>query len=137
MTIRDNRLENVNFGISVTATDSLVEGNVVDTFAGDGLRGSVTHHLPVQHGEECVAVTQHDDGFQSWSVGSDGVVGRGGHGIVWRKPHLNYDDRPALRGTCRDRVLRRYLRGLVVENNVVITITGTASPSSAPAASGW
>lgn len=127
MTIRDNRLENVNFGISVTATDSLVEGNVVDTFAGDGLRG-LGDRTTFQYNtvKNCVAVNaNHDDGFQSWSVGSDGEVGTGEvTGIVLRgNLILNYDD-PSLpfRGTlqgigCFDGTYVDWL----VENNVVIT----------------
>ncbi|UCD50000.1 MAG: hypothetical protein JSW27_21025, partial [Phycisphaerales bacterium] len=36
MTIRDNHLLNVNFGISVGASYSLITGNLVENFAGDG-----------------------------------------------------------------------------------------------------
>lgn len=127
MTVRNNRLDNVDFGISVGATDSLIEGNVVDTFAGDGLRG-LGDRTTFQYNtvKNCVAVNaNHDDGFQSWSVGSDGEVGTGEvTGLVLRgNLILNYDD-PALpfRGTlqgigCFDGTYVDWL----VENNVVVT----------------
>ena len=40
-TIRNNRLRNINHGITIntSATDCLVERNTIDGFAGDGLRG--------------------------------------------------------------------------------------------------
>jgi len=43
MTIRNNTLKNVNFGISVGARHSLIEENLVENFAGDGLRGLGDH----------------------------------------------------------------------------------------------
>ena len=127
ITIRRNRLRNVNFGISVSATDSLIESNVVDGFAGDGLRG-LGDHTVFQYNtvKNCYAVNaNHDDGFQSWSVGSDGSVGTGEVvGIVLRgNTILNYED--------PNQPFRCTLQGIgnfdgtfvdwVVENNVVIT----------------
>ena len=127
MTIRDNTLRNVNFGISVSATHSLIEGNTVDSFAGDGLRGlgdyTIFQYNTVKN---CYAVNDnHDDGFQSWSVGPDGEVGTGEvTGIVLRgNLILNYEDpnqpyRGTLQGIgCFDGMFVDW----VVENNVVIT----------------
>ncbi len=125
--IRNNLLKNVNFGISVSATHTLVEGNVVDGFAGDGMRGlgdySVFQYNTVKN---CYAVNaNHDDGFQSWSLGEDGSVGTGEvKGIVLRgNTIINYED-PAqpYRGTlqgigCFDGTFVDW----VVENNIVIT----------------
>jgi hypothetical protein len=127
MTLRNNTLRNVNFGISVSATHSLVEGNTVDGFAGDGMRG-LGDYTTFQYNtvKNCYDVNDnHDDGFQSWSVGADGAVGTGEvKGIVLRgNLILNYEDpnqpyRGTLQGIgCFDGMFVDW----VVENNVVIT----------------
>jgi len=127
MTVRNNTLRNVNFGISVSATHSLIEGNTVDSFAGDGMRG-LGDYTTFQYNtvKNCYAVNaNHDDGFQSWSVGTDGEVGTGEvTGIVLRgNLILNYEDpnqqhRGTLQGIgCFDGMFVDW----VVENNVVIT----------------
>lgn len=125
--IRDNVLENVNFGISVGAVRTLVDGNSIDGFAGDGLRGlgdyGVFRYNVVKN---CYAVNDnHDDGFQSWSVGDDGSVGTGEvTGVVLRgNVIINYEDenqphRGTLQGIgCFDGTFVDW----VVENNVIIT----------------
>jgi len=124
--IRNNILRNVNFGISVTAENAAVEGNLIENFAGDGLRGlgdrSVFAYNTVKN---CYAVNaNHDDGFQSWSNG-DGGVGTGQvNGIVLRgNTIINYEDEnQPFRGTlqgigCFDGMFVDW----VVENNVIIT----------------
>ncbi len=125
--IRKNQLTNVGYGISVTATESLVEDNVVDSFSRDGLRGlgndTVFQYNTVKN---CYAVDDHhDDGFQSWSVGQDGSVGTGQVvGIILRgNTFLSYEDpEQPFRGTlqgigCFDGTYVDW----VIENNVVIT----------------
>lgn len=126
ITIRNNRLKNVDFGISVGARDSLVQGNVVDSFAGDGLRGlgdnTVFEGNTVKN---CYDVNaNHDDGFQSWSSGEGGVGTGEVKGIVLRgNVFINYEDpNQPFRGTlqgigCFDGMYVDW----VVENNVVIT----------------
>ncbi len=127
MTVRNNHLLNVGYGISVGADLSLVEGNVIENFSRDGLRGlgdySVFQYNIVKN---CYAVDDHhDDGFQSWSVGADGSVGTGEVvGIVLRgNTIINYEDpnqphRGTLQGIgCFDGTFVDW----VVENNVVIT----------------
>lgn len=127
MTVRDCVFRNVNFGISVTASDSLIERNTVENFAGDGLRG-LGDNTTFQYNtvKNCYDVNRnHDDGFQSWSRGSDGRVGRGEvRGIVLRgNTIINFEDpqqphRGALQGIgCFDGMFVDW----VVENNVVIT----------------
>lgn len=127
MTVRDNVLRNVNFGISVSASDSLVEGNLVENFSGDGMRG-LGDHTVFQYNtvKNCYAVNQnHDDGFQSWSLGADGQVGTGEvTGIVLRgNTIINYEDpdqphRGTLQGIgCFDGTFVDW----VVENNLVVT----------------
>jgi parallel beta-helix repeat protein len=124
--IRNNTLSNVDFGISVSASNSLVERNVIDGFAGDGLRGLGDYNV-FQYNtvKNCYDVNEnHDDGFQSWSVGDDGVGTGEVVGVVLRgNLIINYEDpNQPFRGTlqgigCFDGMFVDW----VVENNVVIT----------------
>lgn len=124
--IRRNYLLNVDFGISVGGERALISRNVIENFSGDGLRGlgdgGVFEYNVVKN---CYDVDDnHDDGFQSWSVG-DGGVGTGEvRDIVLRgNVIINYED-PAqpLRGSlqgigCFD----GFFVDWVIENNVIIT----------------
>lgn len=126
MTIRNNVLLNVNFGISVDASHSLVAGNLVENFAGDGLRG-LGDYTTFEYNtvKNCYDVNaNHDDGFQSWSTGPGGV----GHGevtgmVLRGNTIINYDDpnqphRGTLQGIgCFDGMFVDW----VVENNVIVT----------------
>lgn len=125
-TVRGNRLRNVDFGISVSGEDALVERNVVENFAGDGLRGlgdrGVFQYNVVKN---CYDVNEnHDDGFQSWSATEAGVGTGEVVGIVLRgNVIINYEDpNQAFRGTlqgigCFD----GFFVDWVVENNVIVT----------------
>lgn len=127
LTARDNYAKNVNFGISVSGDSCLVEGNTIENFSGDGLRGlgdySVFRHNAVLN---CYDVNaNHDDGFQSWSRGDDGAVGTGEVvGMVLDgNTIINYVD-PAqpFRGTlqgigCFDGMFVDW----VVRNNLIVT----------------
>ncbi len=123
--IRGNRLKNVNFGISVSAAHALVEDNVVENFAGDGLRG-LGNHSVFQYNlvKNCYDVNaNHDDGFQSWSTGPDGVGSGEVVGIVLRGNTIinNEDPQQPLRGTlqgigCFDGMFVDW----TIENNVII-----------------
>ena len=126
-TVRGNRLRNVNFGISVSGERGLVEYNTVDSFAGDGMRG-LGNYGTFQYNtvKNCYDVNgNHDDGFQSWSVGGDGQVGTGEVvGITLRgNTIINYEDpNQPFRGTlqglgCFDGTFVDW----VVENNLIIT----------------
>ena len=126
MTIRNNRLLNVNFGISVDASDSVVSGNLVENFAGDGLRG-LGDYCTFEYNtvKNCYNVNaNHDDGFQSWSTGPDGVGSGEVVGVVLRgNTIINYEDpnqphRGALQGIgCFDGTFVDW----VIENNVIVT----------------
>ena len=127
MTVRNCIFRNVDFGISVTAADSTIEGNTVENFAGDGMRG-LGDNTTFQYNtvKNCYDVNRnHDDGFQSWSRSEDGRVGRGEvRGIVLRgNTIINFEDpeqpyRGTLQGIgCFDGTFIDW----VVENNVVIT----------------
>lgn len=123
--LRRNEVKNVNFGISVGASHSLVEHNRIENFAGDGLRG-LGNHIVFQANvvKNCYDVNDnHDDGFQSWSRGPEGVgtgevvgiVLRGNTIINWEDPDQPH--RGSLQGIgCFDGMFVDW----VVENNVVV-----------------
>ncbi len=126
MTIQSNSLLNVNFGISVSASRSVVKSNVIENFAGDGLRG-LGDYTTFENNtvKNCYDVNDnHDDGFQSWSVGSDGKVGTGVvKGIVLRgNTIINFEDpNQPFKGTlqgigCFDGMFEDWL----VENNRIV-----------------
>lgn len=125
MQISNNSFTNVNFGISVSASHSLVKNNKVINFAGDGMRGLgdyTTFEGNIVKNAYGVN-DNHDDGFQSWSRGSDGKVGSGVvRGIVLRgNTFINYEKlnqpfRTTLQGIgCFDGMFEDWL----VENNIV------------------
>lgn len=126
MTICNNHLRNVNFGISGGTTHSLISDNIVENFSGDGLRG-LGNHTTFQYNvvKNCYNVNRnHDDGFQSWSRGPDGVGKGEVVGVTLRgNTFLNYEDpnqpyRGTLQGIgCFDGTYVDW----VIENNVVIT----------------
>lgn len=96
MVVKNNRLKNVNFGIQVKSSHSVVENNVVENFSGDGLRGlgdyGVFKNNLVKNSYD--VNENHDDGFQSWSIGEDGRVGTGVvRGITFiGNTIINYED---------------------------------------------
>ena len=79
ITLRGNRLRNVSHGISMWAAHSLVENNVIENFSGDGMRGLGDHTTFRSNTvKNCYNVNDnHDDGFQSWSVGATASPGPG------------------------------------------------------------
>ena len=125
--VRRNIFRNVDFGIAADrpGTQNLIQGNTVDTFNGDGLRGLAdfcTFEYNVV--KNCVATNaNHDDGFQSWTNGPGGVGTGVVRGVVLRgNLIIEYED-PALpfRGElqgigCFD----GFFEDWVVENNVVM-----------------
>lgn len=125
MTITGNSFMNVNFGISVNASHSLIEKNSVINFAGDGMRGlgdySIFQYNTVKNSYD--VNDNHDDGFQSWSLGNDGRVGTGTvRGIILRgNTIINYEDpNQPFRGTlqgigCFDGMFADW----IVEKNIV------------------
>lgn len=125
--VKNNYLKNVNFGISVSGKNAKIIGNTIENFAGDGLRGLGDYGLFEDNlVMNCYAInSNHDDGFQSWSVGSDGQVGTGEvKGVILRgNMIINYTDpNQPFRGTlqgigCFD----GFYTDWVVENNVIIT----------------
>jgi len=125
MNVANNTLLNVDMGITVGASHSMIEYNVIENFAGDGLRG-LGDFTTFQYNtvKNCYAVdSNHDDGFQSWSVGSNGKPGTGVvKGIVLRgNTIINYENpNQPFRGTlqgigCFDGMFEDW----IVEKNIV------------------
>ncbi len=120
--LRNNYLKNVNFGISVSGNRSTVHGNVIENFAGDGMRG-IGNDLLFEYNmvKNCYDVNEnHDDGFQSWSINDqpprERVTLRGN--IILSYEDENQPYRGTLQGIgCFDGPYIDW----VVENNVVIT----------------
>jgi hypothetical protein len=130
ISVHDNTIRNVRFGIGVDGADVGIRRNVIDGFSADGLRGlgdrDVFESNTVMNnkiGDPDDA--NHDDGFQSWSIGADGNVGTGEvTGVVLRgNLFINSTDpndplRSSMQGIgCFD----GFFVGWTVENNVVIT----------------
>ena len=122
MTIRGNYCKNVNFGISLSGNSGRVSSNTIENFSGDGMRG-LGNDLVFEYNlvKNCYAVnSNHDDGFQSWSINDDPprerVVLRGNTFINYEDPNQPF--RGTLQGIgCFD----GFYIDWVVENNLVIT----------------
>lgn len=128
-TARNNTILNVRFGISADSEGAVVSHNSIVNFSADGLRGlgnneTIEYNLVKNSYVGDDEDENHDDGFQSWSVG-DGGVGTGEVvGMVLRGNVIINAEDPAqpMKGTlqgigCFD----GYFTNWVVENNVVIT----------------
>ena len=69
-----NRVTGVYFGIAASGNGALIEKNIIDGFAGDGMRG-LGDNTTVRGNrvQNCVKIDgNHADGFQSWSRGPNG-----------------------------------------------------------------
>lgn len=129
VTISHITIRNVRFGISVGGHDALISHNIIDGFSADGIRGlgdrNVYEYNRIQN---CfVSSSQgdgnHDDGFQSWSVGPGGVgTGQVQDVILRGNVFINYTDlnnplNAPMQGIgCFDGDFTNW----VVENNVLI-----------------
>lgn len=127
ITLKNNRLKNVRHGIAMHAYHSLVVGNIIENFSGDGIR-ALSNHTTFRHNtiKNCYNVDgNHDDGIQSYARGPDGKVGTGEIvGVVISGNRIiNYED--------PDQPFRCTLQGIglfdgtfvdwQIENNVIIT----------------
>jgi hypothetical protein len=129
VTVRGCRVRNVRFGIGVDGADARIQGNVVDGFSADGLRGLGDRGLFEYNRVENNYVedppdANHDDGFQSWSVGPGGVGTGEVRGVTlrgnvfvhhWNSGHPLRSSMQAI--GCFD----GFFVDWVVENNVVVT----------------
>lgn len=127
--IEHNVVEHVRFGISVAGARAHVAHNTVDGFSADGLRGLGDYGIFEYNLVKNVYVDgtlddNHDDGFQSWSVGASGVGTGEVVGVELRgNVIINYEDenqpfRATLQGIgCFDGTFVDW----VIENNVIVT----------------
>lgn len=127
ITLRGNHIRHVRHGIHALARQSLIADNLIETFSGDGIRGLGDHTTYAFNTiRNCLKVDDnHDDGFQSWSIGADGRPGTGEvvGGVLRGNRIINYED--------AEQPFRCTLQGIgmfdgvyvdwVIENNVVIT----------------
>lgn len=126
LSVVNNQITFVNHGISGDASHSLVSGNTIDSFRGDGMRGLGDHTVwEYNTVKNCYDVDDnHDDGFQSWSVGPGGVGTGTVTGVILRGNRIiNYEN--------PNQSFRCTLQGVglfdgtfvdwVIENNVIIT----------------
>jgi hypothetical protein len=123
MTARGNVCRNVNFGITISGNNGAVVANTIENFAGDGMRG-LGNDLRFEANlvKNCYDVNaNHDDGFQSWSIGDDPPRERvtlRGNTIINFEKGADYPLRGSLQGIgCFDGPYVDW----VVENNLVIT----------------
>ncbi|WP_164738132.1 right-handed parallel beta-helix repeat-containing protein [Frigidibacter oleivorans] len=99
-TIEDSEVWGTRFAIATTGPEARVERNRIMGFSGDALRGLGDRSVfRGNYVADCVKIDDnHDDGFQSWSLGPDR---RPGGGTV---------------------------RGLVIESNTILEWTGRDHP---------
>ncbi|HEY0947330.1 MAG TPA: chitobiase/beta-hexosaminidase C-terminal domain-containing protein [Opitutaceae bacterium] len=127
--IADNHIKNTRYGLQVwrSATGTVVSGNTIENFMGDGIRGlgnyCVYEYNIVKNSFRID--DHHDDGFQCWSTGSDGQVGTGVvRGVVLRGNMFisftdpNQPEKGTMQGIgCFDGMFEDW----VVENNLVVS----------------
>ncbi|MEO1086646.1 MAG: hypothetical protein AAFY88_20625, partial [Acidobacteriota bacterium] len=84
VTVRGNRIRNVRHGIRVTGEDAVVSRNLIDGFSGDGMLGNGDRGL-FEYNQILNSYVgsgqgdgNHDDAFQSFTVGPGGV----GTGVI-------------------------------------------------------
>lgn len=79
ISLTDSLVFNVRHGISTVADGAKIERNIIENFAGDGIRGIGDNSSYVENTiDTCIDIDDnHDDGFQSWSLDEDGHPGKG------------------------------------------------------------
>lgn len=119
-----NRIRNVRFGIHALGDEMLVAGNRITNFSADGIRGlgdySVYENNIVENAFK--VDDNHDDAFQSWSVGEHGVGSGEVRGVVLRgNVFINSRDpeQPLLASLQGIGCFDGMYVGWIVENNVI------------------
>ena len=126
LNVLNNTITVVDHGIGSDATNSLVSGNLIVNFRGDGIRGlgddMIYEYNTIKNSYD--VDDNHDDGFQSWSYGGGGVgtgvvknvILRGNTIINFEDPNQPYKGN--LQGVgLFDGMFENWL----VENNLIIT----------------
>jgi hypothetical protein len=79
ITLKYNFLKNIKHAVVVKRNNNKIIGNKIIDFSGDGMRSTGNDNL--FQGNYVLSPhkvdTNHDDHFQSWSIGPDGKVGEG------------------------------------------------------------
>lgn len=124
--VLNNAISVVDHGISCGASNSLVSGNTVANFRGDGIRGladDVIYEYNIIKNSFAVD-DNHDDGFQSWSYGSGGVGTGVVKNVVLRgNTIINYEDpnQPFRSNLQGNGLFDGMFENWLVENNLIIT----------------
>ncbi len=125
--IKNNRIRNIAFAIQLTRNcdSTVVEGNLIDNFSGDGIRIAGADYCRIENNiiknsvelDANSSEGNHEDGIQAWDY-DDGVNGL----IVRGNFVLNYDN--------PDRPFKGLLQGIgffdgfyndcIIENNIII-----------------
>lgn len=125
LTIRNNRLLNVRNGIRIVSRNSIVESNIIENFAGDGILGA-GDDISYKYNQikNCYRVFgKESDAFQFWSEDSKGKPGKGvsRNGVVLGNYILNSDN-PDKQHQCALRGISMFdgmYDNWLIENNVI------------------
>ena len=123
ISILNSVVKNTAFGITSDADHLRVENTVIELFSGDGIRGLGDNSTYRGNTiKTCVKVDEnHDDGFQSWSLGPNKKVGTGvvKNVVIDRNTFIN-GDHPL---TCRMQgigLFDGFYQNWTITNNLVI-----------------
>ncbi len=125
LVIRNNHLKNVRNGIKIVSKASIIEKNIIENFAGDGILGS-GDDISYKYNQikNCYKIfSKESDALQFWSVDRKGKVGQGvsRKGVVLGNYILN-SDRPNEKNRCSLRGISMF-DGMydhwLIENNVI------------------
>lgn len=127
--LRGSSLTATGFAIHAFGPDTLIEGNLIDGFSGDGIRGlgqsSVYRRNTVRN---CVKIdpNNHEDGFQSWSLGKDRRPGGGvlKDGVIDGNTIIEWDDESPPPFRCILQGISMFdgiYEGWTIQNNLVLT----------------
>jgi parallel beta-helix repeat protein len=126
LNVLDNTITVVDHGIGSGALNSIVSGNLITNFRGDGIRGLgddvVYEYNTIKNSYD--VDDNHDDGFQSWSYGPGGVGTGVVKNVVLRgNTIINFEDpNQPFKGNLQGvGLFDGMFENWVVENNLVIT----------------
>jgi parallel beta-helix repeat protein len=126
LNVINNTITVVDHGIGSGASNSLVSGNLIVNFRGDGIRGlgddMIYEYNTIKNSFD--VDDNHDDGFQSWSYGNGGVGTGVVKNVVLRgNTIINFEDpNQPFKGNLQGvGLFDGMFENWVVENNLVIT----------------
>ncbi len=126
LNVLNNTITVVDHGIGSDASNSLVSGNLIANFRGDGIRGlgddMIYEYNTIKNSYD--VDDNHDDGFQSWSYGSGGVGTGVVKNVVLRgNTIINFEDpNQPFKGNMQGvGLFDGMFEDWIVENNLVIT----------------